>query len=44
MKYFVKSKIAMSVAGTLIMVAPALAGTLDEIVVTGTPGKGVSKF
>ena len=44
MKYFIKSKIAMSIAGTLTMAAPALAGTLDEIVVTGTPGTGVSKF
>ena len=46
MKYFVKSKIAMSIAGTLTLglALPAMAGTLDEIIVTGKPGSGVSKF
>ncbi len=43
---FEKTTIALSIAGALALgqSLPAMAGTLDEIIVTGKPGSGVSKF
>ncbi len=46
MSHINKSKMAISIAGVLALgqAFPVLGGTLDEIIVTGKPGEGVSKF
>lgn len=44
MKRVLSKAIASYVATGLILSSPVMAGVLEEVVVTGTPGKGVSKF